>query len=373
MSDAKKPFEQTQSSFKVDHDASGVVEMPSVTRLLNRKKLGLGTGSTSMPPAAPPPRFETPPEAPPPLPASSASEGPVLEPLTVVSDHSPAPEPGLGEIKLELDHSEPVLQSTPSVPVAAPPASSLSPSASGGMEIALSDGPSRVEIHSSSGPALSTGGSPTVELSVAPSVSEAVTAPSTPSVAERVTAPGVAPAAAIAPVVQINRRAAPRKAATAPLANWTKATLIAGSDPLGKGLLELNQAGAPSALFLSARNESNQIVFGATAALDAGARQGAWAGIKLNPAHFPDLWAKLLKEGVAEFSPPGQATDIGSLRNLVRGAFATRSEEWLTFYRAGTPANCRGVLVVFSKSSLKPFQASALRLIGTPVVVKKAA
>ena len=149
---------------------------------------------------------------------------------------------------------------------------------------------------------------------------------------------------------------------------------MSGSDPLGKGLLELAKNGADSAVFLTIQGTANgQFVFNATAAFAPAARMSAWAGIRFNPEHFPELWGKLLKDGYAEFSPPGHGTDVGSLRNLARGAFATRNEEWLTFFRAGSPASCRGILVVISKLSLRSAAPSAMRLIGTPVVVKKAA
>lgn len=52
----KKPGSgEGTSSFTVDHENTGIAEMPSVTRLLNRKKLGLKSTPSPEPPATPPP------------------------------------------------------------------------------------------------------------------------------------------------------------------------------------------------------------------------------------------------------------------------------------------------------------------------------
>ncbi len=286
MTSGKKSPDQTQSSFKVDHDATGVNDMPSVTRLLNRKKLGIEKPQTPpMPPLAPPPAF---------------SEHTVLEVAVPPSAFEPSTEMG-----------------TPLPPLEPP------------MEITLSPELSSAEIQS-------------------------------------------APSVRVATVTTARKRASAPLAT--PLIEWTKATLVAGQDPLGRGLLAIIALGATSGLFLAGRSgPTGKLEFVATATFAPGKRRDIWLGVKTQSDLFPELWQKLLGDGLAEFSPPGQATDIGSLRNLVRSAFGALETEWMTVLRVGSPTYCRGILILFSKTSLRAQAADALKWIHSSVVVKQAA
>ena len=100
---SKKPDESTLTSFTVDNDRSDVHEVPSITKLLNRKKLGLPsssgqkTSTTTKINKNPPPEFRTAPQpkaAPnpsPPAPIQVQVSSPVE---SIILTQVPAPQPG---------------------------------------------------------------------------------------------------------------------------------------------------------------------------------------------------------------------------------------------------------------------------------------
>lgn len=165
---------------------------------------------------------------------------------------------------------------------------------------------------------------------------------------------------------------------SAPLVEWNKTMLADSKDPLAKGLNQLIEHSKKNlqGIFLALqRNPLDRIAEGqqppkmpqfiAKAAYGKASRFSLWAGLNWDPNLFPDLWDVFVRDGLVELTPPGTMTVPTSQRNLVRGAFGVQPQEWLTLVRVGTADSCRGILVMISNESLKSAPPEAFALIGT--------
>lgn len=309
MADNKAPKKSGTSSFTVDHDSTGVVDMPSVTKLLNRKSLEL-SGSSK-------PDSKAGPNSPPPIPPtefSQAAPPPLVPP--------PASEP----TAIVLD-----------VPSAAPSSTAAPPSSSGGqpgeITLSISDSDVPLQLESSGG------------------------APASPHSASA-TSPATAKVQAAKP--RPERRTATR------LVLWDVKQLKNGPDPLGRGLSSLIDKGVQASLFLaitSAPAGSPVPHFNASAAIAGSDRLRVWTGLKWDPTVVPELWNLFVRTGHVELSPPGTQTNIKSNRNVVRAAFGVNQSEWLLLVRAGPASHCRGVLALITQRSLLTELQAAIPLI----------
>jgi hypothetical protein len=151
-----------------------------------------------------------------------------------------------------------------------------------------------------------------------------------------------------------------------PILIWDAQILKSGSDPLGKGIVEMLRKGASSALFLAITPPpagSPTPHFVSTAAVLPQDKLTLWTGLKWDPTVVPELWNYFVKAGTAELSPPGTLTNQASTRNVVRTAFGVRRTEWLLLVRVGSPQACRGVIALISTQSLMSEVSSVLPLL----------
>ena len=192
-------------------------------------------------------------------------------------------------------------------------------------------------------------------------------APTGPSV--RVSVGGHAPS-----TVQPSSRS--QRPVARPPTTWTMEMLKGGPDPLGKGLSILLEKGAQSALFLAITPPPPGAKIphfsAAAAARPTPDKLRLWTGLRWDPAVVPQVWNSILKSGYIEFHPPGQVTNIGSRRNTIRAAFGLGSEEILLLIRVGPVAACRGILAIYSDRSLLMELGPILTLFNTPLPLQKA-
>ena len=329
MADAPKLNPQkpdgNATSFTVDSDSTGLAEMPSITQLLNRKKLGISKGSKKSTPPNPDTEPLTIPPPPPAIPESISPPQYVPEAPSI-----DAPPPYLGSPSISVSET-----SAPAAPPA--PVSLSTPAGSFQLE-------STVRPNDSALP--SKGLQPT-PLEVETSQ------PRTVSPAE----------------VKVTRAARRGERAVPELAVWDLSQLRGGQDPLGKSLVQLfDQKSASCALFLSISPPppgSPVPHFLASAAVLPKQKLALWAGLKWDPTVVPELWNYFIRAGHVELSPPGTMTNVTSTRNVVRGAFGIDKNEWLTLVRVGPAESCRGVVaLISSKGILGQVQAILPQLSG---------
>lgn len=312
MAENTKVKTDLSTSFTVDGTDDSEGEIPSVTRLLNRKSFGKSASSNK---TAPPAELAstasvTPPHAPAPIQKDATSvalslcdaqDPPVV--IERIEEHSPAPE----AIPM------PVL---PEVAVAAAPA-------------AVQEAPE-----------------PAAEADPVAGVDSAVAAApeqGTPAQGVSVTAKKSAG--------RRNRSVTPQK----PLIVWTPSALKSDRDPLAQALTAFLSYGVTQALFLAIQPPppgSTAPIFAATAAVNAGAKAAIWAGLNWDPSILPHVWAQIISVGFSEQPPPGSMTDIQSARNVARSAFDVGSDEFLVIIRVGNTQLCRGLLVLISPKSM---------------------
>lgn len=131
---------------------------------------------------------------------------------------------------------------------------------------------------------------------------------------------------------------------------------------MGVGLAQLiEKGGAGSVLFLAIMPpppSSDIPCFVATAALNAGASKTLWEGFKLDPRVLPDVWNDFVASSFVEIGP--QDRD-----HVLRIALGIGAKDWLAIVSAGPLEDCRGMILLVSKQSLKAALAQALPLLQT--------
>ena len=137
-----------------------------------------------------------------------------------------------------------------------------------------------------------------------------------------------------------------------------KASLMSASDPLAMALKKFFDNGAISVLVLQA--SASEAV--AVLAFEAGARKASWEGLKWNiTLTSPALWTEIQKSGILEIPPMLPALPSGGAkgsmpanpRSVLRRGLGTERSEWLTLLSMESKSLGKAVLAVFSKSSLQ--------------------
>lgn len=350
------------TSFTVDSDQSGIVDVPSVTKLLNRKSLGLSKSSPPKAPAAssPPPSFSpapTRPAAPTPEPISPQPGGFALESTREIPTFGPSESPS----SINLSPPEPVgAPSTPSVEIT--PSSGGAP---GEISIEPSGGGISLQLETTQRPELELGNT------TAPAAAEA---PAPVQVQAPAPAPALEESFAPAQVQPAARRPGSRPIQA--LHSWSATQLASSPDPMARGIHEIFKKGAKQALFMAIQPPppgSPVPVFGASAAVAMGDKEVLWNGLKWDPTVVPEMWNYFIKSGFVELSPPGALTNQNSNRNVVRAAFGIRQDEWITLVRVGPPEACRGVLAFVAPATLLEHLPGALKHFAAPMAPQKAA
>jgi hypothetical protein len=347
----KKDQTDGPTSFTVDSDPFDTGEMPSVTKLLNRKSLGVGKNSTQPPQEpTPSPPVEAQPE---PTPAVA-----ITEPVAVALETPQLAEPSAVELNVSQDQQE-VKQEEQEVEREAATEmisrSSLSSSPSVA-EITLE--PPLESLSSSSDSPLTAPPTevPVFAIQVEP---EALSAqPSQPPQPPQMQPPRPPQKPSSLPSTGAPRiQAAPRRSAKAvqKLIQWELTQLRAGKDPLGLGIAVMLQKGAVSALFLSITQPTQPSpvpLFISTAAVQPQNKLALWTGLSWDPRVAPEMWNQFVKTGVIELGPPSENTNQGSNRNILRTAFGINPNEWLILIRVGPEVRCRGVVALISNKSI---------------------
>jgi hypothetical protein len=368
-----------QNGFTLDSEITGLMEVPSVTRLLNRKKLGLGKGANEEPSSVDVKKPAEPPASPP------SFEAPLN--LSNVSDPSEAPAPAFGKNDISLSIAK---EGAPEFKIETSSGQSVSPPSSA-PALSLAPSSSEIKLELSSDQPLDLVLSPAapsppnllnpVESQAADSpfmIEAPAPAPVEAPVEIPVEAPKKDPAFALK--IQPSARKADRRG-NSRLILWETGILKSGLDPLGKGLALLLEKGAEQALFLAitAPPPGSPVPhFLATAAVAPREKLGFWTGLKWNPTVVPELWNQFVKTGQVEIPPASMLTRGGSKRPsfevVVRQAFgAVEEQDYLLLIRCGPASACRGVLAVISKKSMLSELAEASQLIGSLPTPAKAA
>jgi hypothetical protein len=351
---AKKPPvtpSEGTSSFSVE-EPSSISEMPSVTRLLNRARFGIGdrtqTSSKAarppslaqevVPPVASPPVIET---APPviapipetprasasPVPFTPPADAPALEVTHVPSEQPAAPEEiKINEISLATDTRFLATESASSTSAAA----SATPP------------PSEVKEEGIA-----------ISLSLEGETSESPLPPETAAekpVPEKTTSEKNAG-------IRTSERALTRTMDYRPARIWNRDELKFGQDPLGTGMNAILESGkSKGMLFLQAKADSKRPTFESFAVSDVEERRFAWlSGMTWDSLALPELWSAFIKAGVLEISPPSgpqKMTAQLQARLLARRLFDASAEETLTLVKIGSKMTTRGILVILSKGSV---------------------
>lgn len=154
---------------------------------------------------------------------------------------------------------------------------------------------------------------------------------------------------------------------------WPVEILQSTPDPLAKAILFFLQKGAVQALFLGATpspNGSQFPHFASIAAVQPQNKLAIWTGLKWDPTIVPELWDAFVISGCIELSPPGTLTNVSSHRNVVRSSFGLTKSEWLLIARVGPANACRGVVAIISpKSILNEFE-QVKSILSTPISSK---
>lgn len=321
-----------KTRFTVDTDISGTTEMPSISRLLNRKKLAVSESYTDSFPAksglTPTPRVIPSPPSPP---SSNNEDAPSQldgDELLVMGT------PGQGmmeELPEEIDTSS--VDPTEEVGTSSKTLSALQKS---------------TDSIEKSQTLTEPGSKASAEI-----VFDASDEP-LPSVAqeESITHPTESVSTNSQPQIRKSSRKGKKKSS---LILWDKTLLQKSTDPLAKGILSLLEGKYRDILFLAIapppRGSSLPIFLGTAAVNEANLKE-LWDGIRWDPRLVPELWESFKQTGLIELAPPGEVTDSNSNRNIVRSAFGIHAHEWLTLLRAGPTRSCRGILAIVSSKPI---------------------
>ncbi len=237
-------------------------DMPSVTKLLNRKKLGLSSTSEPLPPQNPPPGFELAPAAP----------------------------SSLGGVKPR-------------------------PQAAGTRTgIAIPEGAAGASFELTS-PGIRT-------LAAAPPVPEAPVESSTSSTPELSGQTFAGQTQLVAVQVVPSARAA-RRGTEQPLTLWSRTLAQSSSDPVQVASVQLFEKGALATLYLSLQETRTAPRLSATAAMASGPEAILWQGLHWDTSATGQLWATISRTGLLEIRPTEVDGPQGILR-IALGVRATQ-------------------------------------------------
>ena len=382
----KKPDESSKV-FTFDPESEGDTEVPSLTRLLNRKSLSQkkppATGSLSPPQTpSPPPAPQAPGQSTDSLPSSAATLTPPPAPPVLEKKEPPSLEIQLAEASPSPPLEQPAQKISTPPPSPQTPGQRNEPSNEGEIELEGIDLPqTQPEPHSAppenaSPQAIHTPppSSDSVQLSseISLELPETESQPSSPTTPAPALTPQSAPATSESlslqtPSIRTVLPLSPQSKATE-IKKWDLQTLSQSQDPLGKAIAQLSEHGADSALFFSItppEGKSSTPFFKSTAAVHADRRIPIWSGVKWKPELSKDLWNAFLKSGQVELDPYSTPSPLTPVKNAMRAALGARPSEWLILVRVGSAHACRGVIAFFSKRSLLPELPPVLPLLNS--------
>ncbi|MBN20715.1 MAG: hypothetical protein CL678_05440 [Bdellovibrionaceae bacterium] len=141
------------------------------------------------------------------------------------------------------------------------------------------------------------------------------------------------------------------------LIRWNKEQFQKNNDSLAKAIQNFLDHSVEAVLYLQMAKglkKEDSPEFSAKAAYFTESKFNLyWRGLHWNPQIVPEIWPPFLKEGCVEFSPPGTKTVPTSSRNIIRQAFGVGTNQWLTLVRVGSVNQCKGVLALISPDSIR--------------------
>ncbi len=160
-------------------------------------------------------------------------------------------------------------------------------------------------------------------------------------------------------------RASRPQSSTIPLTLWTKSQIQTSTDPVQVAVNKLLKLGAQSALFLSLQETRTSPRLTVTAALGSQLDQALWKGLKWDTSWTAQVWPTVSRSGMIEIRPDEPQVPVAAFRL----AFGLRSDQWLSLLRVGNSSHCAGVVVIISNTSLQehlPEIRSQLANVGNP-------
>jgi hypothetical protein len=331
----KKNSGESDDPFTIGGDDSDSGEMPSLTKLLDRKSLNLSSKPTPPKPPSPPPQASAPVTPPPFTPPPKPMAKPPTPPPAAKPQAKPPQVPPKAAPPVKAPPAPPPVSAPVTTPEAAPPSTPSEYSAPLEIEISFEDSPAS--------------NSDTADI---PLPARAPELPEAPAVHAKVQ-----------PAI---RKSVKKEQAHQQLNLWTVDTLKSSSDPLGKGILMMIEKGAISALYLSvvaAADRAHPPTFSSSATVNPDTKLNLWTGLTWNPTFVPEAWNTFTQAGMLELAPPETRTNAQSFRNVIRTAFGIQSGEWLLLVRAGPAKGVRGVIAFISTKSIAAELSKALPLL----------
>lgn len=130
------------------------------------------------------------------------------------------------------------------------------------------------------------------------------------------------------------------------LIQWNVPALQKARDPFHQGVLYLIENGAKQALLLCPQ-ASSTVLFEANSAYDPQAKEAIWSGLTFDPAWMGDLAELFLKMGYIELTPEREEN------SFLASTFGIEKNEWALLVRCGSPKACTGILILVSNQSIK--------------------
>jgi hypothetical protein len=81
-------------------------------------------------------------------------------------------------------------------------------------------------------------------------------------------------------------------------------------------------------------------------------KEELFRGMRMDPTHFPDLFARLNSRGFAELPPTPTQNLANAVRSGFRNAFGVEGGQWLSLVRFGEANQPQGIVAFFSDESL---------------------
>jgi len=295
---------ENDSAFSMDQSQSLALEVPGITKLLNRKKLAKESNPDQSPKEAPS-RNEAPPSKIPPSPSKRPSLPTALEAIEIPNLEMPS------DFQLEL--------------------------AGDPHNLAINDKKTSEIIKDNKKTNQKIPEEVSIKIDAAP---EPVLPP---------------PHKEKEPNLRVLKIQKPKKIPHHDsFALWNRESLHISSDPMAHALIQLLDQGVLSAVFLalSIANKSEQPRFISKGGIGPKSQLLYWKGMIWDPLLIPDLWNSFVKLGLVELPPPNAHTSVNSNRNVLRRAFGVNPDHWFTLVRVGSVKACRGVLTLISTTSV---------------------
>jgi hypothetical protein len=179
----------------------------------------------------------------------------------------------------------------------------------------------------------------------------------------------------LSPILAPPRRASRPSAPVSPLTVWNDQQLKASEDPMEKGIALLCERTGAKALFFKLETSGLLPTFLASSTLGADDTQTAtWQGMGINPTLISTIWNDFLKKGFYEVAPIS-GTGTGSVQKnafkALRIAFGLTEAQWLIIVRSGPAQACRGILAFVGDQSMTTHLSALFSLLGAATPEQK--